>query len=171
MSGKGRRLTEAGRNALETGNVGARLERARARIATLTSRVTYDPVEDTGELIAAAAYLDDGTVGPALDALCRLSDLPLSPCSVAVEEAAVTEPGAYRLSLPSSLTLDGVLLSVGISTRLITGGIAGYDPASAAGETVTDDPLAAGGGITRYIDVASGENSFVSLTFCRLKIK
>jgi hypothetical protein len=163
VPGKGRRLTAAGSAALETGNVGARLERARARIATLTSRVTYDPVEDTGELVAAAAYLDAADVDTALTALEALGDSPLAPAPVAVAEATVTEPGDYRLALPSSLTLDGVLLSGGISTRLVTGGIAEYDPDPGAATVFTGDPATTGGGITRYIDVISGEGSSVDV--------
>jgi len=50
VPGKGRRLTTSGQEALETGNVGSRLEQIRSRIATLTSQVTYDPVEDTVDI-------------------------------------------------------------------------------------------------------------------------
>jgi repressor of nif and glnA expression len=163
VPGKGRRLTEAGSAALETGHVTARRERIRARIATLTSRVTYDPLEDTGELVVAAAYLDEEAVGPALEALSRLESTPLGPCPVAVSEAEVTDPGDYRLALPSSLTLDGVLLSGGISTRLITGGIAEYDPDPDPSTVFSQSPTAAGGGIRRYIDVINGEGATVDI--------
>jgi len=156
VPGKGRRLTTSGQEALETGNVGSRLEQIRSRIATLTSQVTYDPVEDTGDLISAAAYLDAESVEPVLKTLAALDDLPLAPCLVAVDEASVTEPGDYRLTLPSSLTLDGVLLSGGISTRLVTGGIAEYNSTADAERVFTDDPSEVGGEIRRYIDVISG---------------
>jgi hypothetical protein len=163
VPGKGRRLTTSGQEALETGNVGSRLEQIRSRIATLTSQVTYDPVEDTGDLISAAAYLDAESVEPVLKTLAALDDLPLAPCLVAVDEASVTEPGDYRLTLPSSLTLDGVLLSGGISTRLVTGGIAEYNSTADAERVFTDDPSEVGGEIRRYIDVISGENSSVDI--------
>ena len=163
VPGKGRRLTTAGQEALETGNVGARLKRIRSRIATLTSQVTYDPVEDTGELISAAAYLDADSVEPVLNVLAALDEHPLAPCLVTVEEASVTEPGDYRLTLPSSLTLDGVLLSGGISTRLVTGGIAEYNRPSDGQDVFADDPSDTGGMIRRYIDVISGEDSSVDI--------
>ncbi|EMA42928.1 ribonuclease R [Halobiforma nitratireducens JCM 10879] len=53
VPGQGRRLTERGRQELEHGDVNARLEHIRTRIATLSSRVTYDPFEDTGDVIAS----------------------------------------------------------------------------------------------------------------------
>jgi repressor of nif and glnA expression len=163
VPGKGRRLTTAGREALETGHVNARRERARARIATLTSRVTYDPIEDTGELVVAAAYLDESVVGQALETVAALETTPLGPCPVAIDTADVTEPGDYRLAFPSSLTLDGVLLSGGINARLVTGGIAEYDPGPGEQAVSPSDPAEAGGGISRYIDVINGEGSTVDI--------
>ncbi len=163
VPGKGRRLTKFGQKTLETGNVGSRLEQIRSRIATLTSRVTYDPVEDSGELISAAAYLDAASVKPVLNLLAEIEDLPLAPCLVTVDESSVTEPGDYRLTLPSSLTLDGVLLSGGISTRLVTGGIAEYSDTADSEAVFTDDPDEVGGEIRRYIDVISGEDSSVDI--------
>jgi len=163
VPGKGRRLTTAGQEALETGNVGERLEQIRSRIATLTSQVTYDPVEDTGELISAAAYLNAASVEPVLKMLAELDEHPLAPCLVSINEASVTDPGEYRLTLPSSLTLDGVLLSGGINTRLVTGGIAEYTRPAAAENVITDDPRDTGGTIRRYIDVINGEKSSVDI--------
>jgi repressor of nif and glnA expression len=163
LPGKGRRLTKSGQASLNTGNVGSRLEQIRSRIATLTSQVTYDPVEDTGELISAAAYLDAASVEPVLTMLAALDEHPLAPCLVTVDEASITEPGDYRLTLPSSLTLDGVLLSGGIGTRLVTGGIAEYTKPSNAEDVFTDEPSDAGGEIRRYIDVISGEDSSVDI--------
>ena len=169
VPGKGRRLTSAGREALETGHVNARRERIRARIATLTSRVTYDPIEDTGELVVAAAYLEESVIGQALETLAALETTPLSPCPVAIDTAAVTEPGDYRLAFPSSLTLDGVLLSGGINTRLVTGGIAEYDSGPDDEAVFTSNPGEAGGGISRYIDVINGEGSTVDIVTLLLK--
>lgn len=163
VPGKGRRLTESGNAALETGHVNARRERIRARISSLTSQVTYDPLEDLGEVVVAAAYLQERSVGPALNILAELEATPLGPCPVAVDEASVTEPGEYRLTFPSSLTLDGILLSGGLHTRLITGGIAQYETNPDSEEVFTDDPTLAGGCINRYIDVISGEGSSVDI--------
>ncbi len=163
VPGKGRRLTEFGQKTLETGNVGSRLEQIRSRIATLTSQVTYDPIEDSGELISAAVYLDKASVKPVLNLLTEIEGLPLAPCLVTVEDSSVTEPGDYRLTLPSSLTLDGVLLSGGISTRLVTGGIAEYSDSVDPEAVFTDDPDEVGGEIRRYIDVISGEDSSVDI--------
>jgi repressor of nif and glnA expression len=163
VPGKGRRLTRDGSRALDTGNVSARREQIRARIATLTSRVTYDPIEDTGELVAAAAYLSEPAVEPALDALAALESTPLGPCPVAVEPSAVTEPGAYRLALPSSLTLDGVLLSGGINTQLVTGGIAEYERGSDEDSVFASAPGDGGGRLSRYIDVINGKGSTVDI--------
>jgi len=163
VPGKGRRLTSAGSEALDTGHVSARREQIRARIATLTSRVTYDPIEDTGELVAAAAYLTESMVEPAIEALQTLETTSLSPCPVALDTSAVTEPGDYRLAVPSSLTLDGVLLSGGINTQLITGGIAEYDPHTDDDAAFTADENNAGGRISRYIDVINGEGSTVDI--------
>jgi len=56
-----------------------------------------------------------------------------------------------------------VLLSGGISTRLVTGGIAEYTTPADAERVFTDDPSAVGGEIRRYIDVISGENSSVDI--------
>lgn len=56
-----------------------------------------------------------------------------------------------------------MLLSGGISTRLVTGGIAEYNTSSDAEGVFTDDPSDAGGEIRRYIDVISGEDSSVDI--------
>lgn len=168
VPGKGRRLTPAGHDAFETGNIAARLEEVRARIATLTSKVTYDPVEDVGEIVAASVYLDAEDVEPALELLSELGELPLGPCPVAVGESPETEPRDVRVMLPSSITLDGVLLSGGINAELITGGIAEYgteDPP----DSFADDPSVTGGALRQFVDVISGEGS--SLDVIRLIIE
>lgn len=163
VPGKGRQLTKSGQEALETGNVGARLEQIRSRIASLTSQVTYDPVEDTGDLISAATYITAESVKPVLTALAELDKHPLAPCLVSVDETSTTEPGDYRLTLPSSLTLDGVLLSGGISTQLVSGGIAEYTSSSQTTNGFVNSPNDTGGTIRRYIDVISGEDSSVDI--------
>jgi restriction endonuclease len=50
VSGKGRRLTPEGQKALTQENVTGRLEQIRTRIATLTSKVTYDPIEERHDM-------------------------------------------------------------------------------------------------------------------------
>jgi repressor of nif and glnA expression len=165
VSGKGRRLTESGRTELQQGDVGGRLEQIRARIATLTSRVSYDPIEDAGALVVSSAFLDADAVEEALKLIEQLETLPLGPIPVGVEEAAKSEPGDYRLLAPSSITLDGVLLSRGVNAELSTGGIVEYLPTT--DDESPDDTLAntgdLGGQITRYVDVINGEGSSIDV--------
>jgi hypothetical protein len=148
VPGKGRRLTVEGRNELRRGDVTGRLQQIRERISVLTSQVTYDPAENTGELVTSVAYVAPEALADALDALERLSASPLGPVLVAAERA----DDRVRLAFPSSITLDGVLLSHGISADLLTAGLVEYRPpgAGAAG----DEP-----GIVRYVDTISGEGS------------
>lgn len=143
VPGRGRRLTAAGRTELDRGNISGRLQQIRERIATLTSEVTYDPDEHVGDVVASTVTVGEADAAAALDALAALDDSPLGPVVAAVE---VTEAGV-RFSLPSSITLDGVLLSHGIDIDLVTAGLVEYDPA------------ADGSSLVRYIDAISGEGS------------
>jgi repressor of nif and glnA expression len=138
VAGKGRRLTAAGREELARGDVGGRLANVRERIATLTSQVTYDPAEDLGELIAGAGLIATDDIEVAFDHLERLHESSVGPALVSVDR---TDAGV-RLAVPSSITLDGVLLSRGIDARLVTAGLVEYD-----------------GSVRRYIDAISGEDS------------
>jgi len=162
VPGQGRRLTGAGHEAFESGNVDARLEEIRARIATLTSKVTYDPVEDVGELVASSAFLDAADVKPALELLTDLADTALGPCPVAISEAPPSEPGDVRLLFPSSITLDGVLLSGGINAELVSGSIGEYTPEDPSVSFVPD-PSLTGGTLVQYLDAISGEGSSVDV--------
>jgi hypothetical protein len=137
VSGKGRRLTDAGRAELRRGDVSGRLERVRERIATLTSRVTYDPADDVGELVVGAGRVVTGEEAAAFDLLERLHDSGVGPVLAAREAAE-----GLRLAVPSSITLDGVLLSRGIDARLVTAGLVEYD-----------------GDVRRYIDAINGEGA------------
>jgi repressor of nif and glnA expression len=139
VPGKGRRLTEKGYDELDRGDVGGRLRQVRERIATLTSQVTYDPTEDAGELLPCTATVAPADLPDAFDALAALDESPLGPAMVA---ASVTDAGV-ELRLPSSITLDGVLLSRGIDVNLVTGGLVEF----------------ADGRVVRYIDTLSGEGS------------
>lgn len=146
VPGQGRRLTAAGRAELARGDVAGRLEQVRARIATLTSRVTYDPIEDVGEVAAAMVEVDPGALDRARSVLASLDASPIGPVPVAVEDAE----DAVRLSFPSSITIDGVLLSRGIAADLQTAGIVEYEANGTADH---------GGVIRRYTDAISGERS------------
>lgn len=143
VPGKGRRLTDAGRHELRRGDVTGRLRQIRERISVLTSQVTYDPTEDAGELVTCVGYVDSGNVERAFDLLERLSSSPLGPALVDAEQSG----DRVRLAFPSSITLDGVLLSHGISVDLLTAGLVEYHPEAG------DD------GIARYVDTLSGEGS------------
>ncbi len=89
-----------GRRELEQGHVSGRLEQIRARIAQLTSRVTYDPTEDAGVLIASGAFLAEDDVADALSLLARLDARSFGPIPASFEESAENEPGDYRLLVP-----------------------------------------------------------------------
>ncbi|ELZ06534.1 NrpR regulatory domain-containing protein [Natrialba aegyptia] len=163
VPGQGRRLTQRGRDELEQGDVSSRLEQIRARIAALTSRVSYDPIEDTGALVASAASLDADAVDDALELVSRLESLPLGPIPIALEDSAPGEPGDTRLLVPSSITLDGVLLAHGVNADLTTAGILEYEPAPVDEFSDGDRQLQSGGRITRYVDVINGEGSSIDV--------
>lgn len=141
VPGKGRRLTDEGYAELDRGDVGGRLRQVRERIATLTSQVTYDPTEDAGELLSCTARVALDDVPEAFDALEALGASPLGPAMVAAEATGER----VDLRLPSSITLDGVLLSRGIDVNLTTAGLVEYDPSDER--------------VIRYIDTLSGEGS------------
>lgn len=155
VPGKGRRLTDKGRAELVRGNVSSRRERIRERIATLTSQVTFDPLENVGEVVTASATVHEGELDDALDALEQLDESPLKPVLVSIENQ---EDGTFRLDFPSSITLDGALLTHGIATDLKTAGLVEYSTNlnSQSDGTVTTGN---GGGIIRYVDAISGEGS------------
>lgn len=175
VPGKGRRLTPAGREELKHGDVRGRLEQVRAEIATLTSRVTYDPVEDAGVVVSSGAFLDAADVEDAVELVERLESLPLGPVPVSLEESADSEPGDYRLLAPSSITIDGVLLSHGVNANLVTAGVLEYQPTTAASVDGPEDEDrdsertgvaggdSQGGRIVRYIDIINGEGSSIDV--------
>ncbi|WP_254546781.1 NrpR regulatory domain-containing protein [Halomarina pelagica] len=168
IPGRGRRLTPDGASELERGHVSGRLEQVRARIAMLTGQVTYDPVEDTGEVVASAADVPRTELDGALEALDVLDGTPLSPVPIAVEPDPIDAPSddAVRLYAPSSITIDGVLLSRGINADLKTAGVAEYHPDPEPDAFPHDGDLDAdhGGAILRYIDAINGEGSTVDVT-------
>lgn len=146
VAGKGRRLTDRGRSELERGDVSGRLESIREQIATLTSRVTYDPTDDTGELVAGAITVPEDALDRAFDVLEPLHESSVGPILVSVTDDGRGRDGV-ELAVPSSISIDGVLLSHGINSRLITAGLVEYD-----------------GDVRRYIDAISGENATMDVT-------
>ena len=180
VPGRGRRLTAAGRAELDRGDVSGRLERVRERIAMLTSRVTYDPTEDSGDLVVGTVTVPRDSLPAVFDALRTVDDSPLGPASVGIVKAdedsdasggdvdcngtvgsanrlrnrretdGESEVGnesddRVRLAFPSSITLDGSLLSWGIDADLTTAGLVEYH--------------GNGDEVVRYVDAISGEGS------------
>lgn len=168
IPGRGRQLTPEGESELERGHVSGRLERVRARIATLTGQVTYDPIEDTGEVVACAADVPQRELGSALETLEILTDAPLDPVPVAVDRDPLDAPSDdhARVYAPSSITVDGVLLSRGINVELQTAGVVEYhpDPDPEAFPHDGDVDARHGGAILRYADAISGDGSTVDVT-------
>jgi repressor of nif and glnA expression len=163
VPGKGRRLTERGREELDMGDIASRLEHSRSRIASLASRVTYDPADDQGDLIASAAFVSEPDLEPTLSLISDLDALPLGPVSIDVSESTATEAGDYRILAPSSITLDGVLLTFGIDARLATANVLEYEPEAQGVPEDGTDPESAGGRIVRTVDVISGEGSTIDV--------
>lgn len=161
VPGRGRRLTAKGQSELEKGDVNSRLEQLRARIATLTSHVSYDPIDDSGILVASGAFLSEANVDAALELVDRLEELPLGPVPVSLEESADSEPGDFRLVTSSSITLDGVLLAHGVNASISNSGVLEYEPI----EPDSEETFAAGcgGQIRRYVDVINGEGSSIDV--------
>lgn len=163
VPGRGRELTAAGRAELDRGDVSGRLSRVRERIATLTSAVTYDPTEDVGDLVAGAVLVPRESLSAVFDVLRELDGSPLGPVPTAVADDSRDR---VRLAFPSSITLDGVLLSWGIDADLTTAGLVEYRGTSSDGDGTddvdrSDDTTGdgTGGEIVRYVDAISGEGS------------
>ncbi|WP_440772239.1 NrpR regulatory domain-containing protein [Natronorubrum sp. DTA28] len=162
VPGQGRQLTTKGRAELEKGDVNTRLEQLRARIATLTSRVSYDPIDDSGALVASTAYLPEANVDEALELIERLGDLPLGPILVSLEESRDDDdPGDVRLTTASSITLDGVLLAHGVDANISNADLLEYEPRETA--STNDVVPQQGGHIRRHIDVINGEGSSIDV--------
>lgn len=167
VPGKGRRLTERGREELGQGEIGGRLEHIRSRIASLANRVTYDPERDAGDVVVSAMYLPESALEAARSLTEGLDDQPMGPIPIDVSESGVNEPGAYRILAPSSITIDGILLSNGIDARLAAACLLEYEPTAATptAEGPEPDPVSdqAGGYIVRYRDVISGEGATIDV--------
>ena len=166
IPGQGRRLTEKGRSELRHGHVSGRLEQVRERIAVLTGQVTYDPFEDTGELVTSAIDLPRSMVEDALNVLTTVESLPIAPVPVALEKnPSESQDDVIRLFFPSSITLDGVLLSRGINSQLQVAGIVEYHPNPTPDQFDREGQVVSehGGAILRYTDAVSGAGSTVDI--------
>jgi hypothetical protein len=150
VAGKGRRLTAAGRDELGRGDVSGRLERVRERIATLSSKATYDPTEDVGDLVVGAGRVARTDLPAAFEQLTALHRSAIGPIVVTVDDCDTTATDVgeetVTLAVPSSITLESVLRSRGIDARLMTAGLVEYD-----------------GELRRYIDTISGENATIDV--------
>lgn len=160
--GKGRVLTDAGRAELERGGVRGRVEHVRERLADLTSRVTYDPDEDAGDVVVGTARVPEAE-RETLDAvLAAIDESPLGPVVASVEPVG---GGAVEVAVPSSVTVDGVLLSAGIDSHPDTLGLVEYHADPDPGSLPYDDPAPAehGGAIRRFTDVIGDERATLDL--------
>jgi len=161
VGGKGRRLTQAGRAELERGGVSGRIEHVRERLADLTSRVTYNPERDAGDLVVGTVHVPQSERST-LDAMLReIDESPLGPVIVSVEE----QGDFLEVTVPSSVTVDGVLLSHGIDSHPDTLGLVEYevDPNPESLPYEDDTPAEHGGAIRRFTDVIGDERATLDL--------
>lgn len=159
--GRGRRLTRAGRAELERGRVSGRTQHVRERLSDLTSRVTYDPTTDAGTVVVGSVRVPSAE-RPALERILgRIDRSPLGPVVYALEERG----DHLELSAPSSVTVDGVLLSHGIDSDPDTLGLVEYeaDPAAGSLPYEEDAPATGGGAIRRFTDVVGDERATLDL--------
>jgi repressor of nif and glnA expression len=161
VGGKGRRLTPAGRAELERGRVTARTQHVRERLSDLTSRVTYDPTEGAGSVVVGTVRVPTAERSTLETVLGRIDGSPLGPTVVAVEERG----DHLEVSAPSSVTVDGVLLSHGIDSHPNTLGLVEYHPDPTPESLPYDDdaPGERGGAIRRFTDVVSDERATLDL--------
>lgn len=161
VGGKGRRLTAAGRAELERGGVSGRVQHVRERLADLTSRVTYDPDTDDGDLVVGTVRVPEAEQTTLDVLLARLDKSPLGPVTASVETVTLDGADYLEVVAPSSVTVDGVLLSNGIDSRPDTLGLVEYDPDPDPGSLPYEDdvPGENGGAIRRFTDVIGDERA------------
>lgn len=163
--GRGRRLTPAGRAELERGGVRGRVQHVRERLADLTSRVTYDPHDDAGDLVVGTARVP-ATARDELDAiLTEIDGSAIGPLVASIDPVEVDEDEWLEVTLPSSVTVDGVLLSHGIDSHPETLGLVEYAQDPDPEDVPYDDPDPArhGGAILRFTDVIGDERATLDL--------
>ncbi|MDY6817326.1 MAG: NrpR regulatory domain-containing protein [Halobacteriales archaeon] len=167
VAGKGRRLTERGHAELDSGDVSERLEGTRSKITTLTHGVSFAPDSETGDIATSTAVIGRDDIPAALDVLAHLDASSVGPVQLAIDPI---DEETVRFVLPSSITLDGVLLSNGIATNLKTAGIVEYHP-DPSPEEVPHSVASSNdtGTIIRYTDVINDKES--TLDVLRLLIE
>lgn len=163
--GRGRRLTAAGRAELERGGVRGRVEHVRERLADLTSRVTYDPDADEGDVIVGTARVP-ADARDELDAVLEaIDDSAIGPLAVSVDRVETADDQWLELAVPSSVTVDGVLLSNGIDSHPETLGLVEYVQDPDPDDLPYEDPAPAahGGAVVRFTDVIGDERATLDL--------
>lgn len=162
--GRGRCLTAAGRAELERGGVRGRVQHVRERLSDLTSRVTYDPDEDSGDLVVGTARVPATARDELEGVLSAIDDSAFGPL-VASIDSVTTERGEWlEVAVPSSVTIDGVLLSHGIDSHPDTLGLVEYSQDIDPADDPHDDAGTTGGGVIhRFTDVIGDERATLDL--------
>lgn len=162
VDGKGRRLTAAGRAELERGVTG-RVERVSERLAALKSQVTYDPETDAGDVVVGTVVVPRTERGTLTDLLGALDDSPIGPIVANVDTTEHDGEECLEVAVPSSVTVDGVLLGNGIDSHPDTIGVVEYHPDPESVPYDDPNPAANGGAIRRFIDVIGDERATLDL--------
>ncbi|WP_255171354.1 NrpR regulatory domain-containing protein [Natrononativus amylolyticus] len=163
VGGKGRRLTDDGRAELERGGVRGRIEQVRERLAELTSRVTYAPETDSGDVVVGTVTVSASARTRVEEILRRIDESPLGPVPASIEPIDRGGDDRLEIAAASSVTIDGVLLAGGIETALDTTGIVEYHPTSESVPYDDPEPTAHGGAIRRYTDVIGDERATLDM--------
>ncbi|EMA42923.1 NrpR regulatory domain-containing protein [Halobiforma nitratireducens] len=163
---RGRRLTEAGHAELERGGVAGRTERLRERLLELTSHVTYDPGSDEGDLVVGTVTVPAAERDRLEELLTRIDESPMGPVRVSVRPVGGEEDAdRLEVAVPSSVTIDGVLLSRGIDADLEASGVIEYHAAPDPEIVPYDDldPATDGGAVLRFTDVIGDERATLDI--------
>lgn len=163
VGGKGRRLTADGRAELERGGVSGRVEQVRERLADLMSQVTYDPASDSGDVVVGTVLVAMEDRGKLEKSLAAIDDSPLGPIVASIESVERNGTDCLEVAVPSSVTIDGVLLSHGIESHPDTIGVVEYHPDPNTVPYDDHEPAIHGGAIRRFTDVIGDERATVDL--------
>lgn len=165
VAGKGRRLTDAGRAELERGGVLGRVEHVRDRLTNLTSRVTYDPREDAGKLVVGTVRIPRDQRDRLHSILTAIGESRLGPVLASITPVSDGDSEYLDVAVPSSVTLDGVLLSHGIESHPETLGLVEYEADPDPESLPYDDPepAARGGAIRRFTEVIGDERATLDI--------
>lgn len=157
--GKGRRLTPAGRSELERGGVVTRVEGLGDRLAELKSAVTYDPTADDGDIVVGTVTVPRAERSTLRDLLRSVDATPIGPIVAAVDAVELDGTDCVVVAVPSSVTVDGVLLSAGIESHPDTTGLVEYHPNPESVPYDDPGPARHGGAIRRFTDVIGDERA------------